>query len=264
MVFVSDVTSQSYQLNWKVEETKSHFFKVVYENLEGDLKFSIGQGEDEEFSSPWFNETLEDLFEHSDQYAILSARPDGLLDASIVTLPSQSTTESPFSFGQNGNVQHGLINRSGKNESFFLAPIQKNLFSLFFQLPEQAVQVGEKWNIDMNLINDSGLIYPKSSAKIVEVQLGDVKEKEGETEAFINYEIEEYLEGSYRGKQFKTKAQIIGKAVFLLKAGRWNRFDAIMTIESTGIMQGNQKIRFALKPLDTVPSEVLEILEDSK
>ncbi|NET35049.1 MAG: hypothetical protein F6K19_23975 [Cyanothece sp. SIO1E1] len=261
---VSNVTTQTYELNWEVARTQSHFFKVIYENLEGDLEFSMGQYDEEDFSSPWFNETLEDLFEHSNQYAILNARPDGLLDASIVTVPSKSVTEPPLAFWQSPEVQHGLINRSGKNESFFLAPMQKNLFSLFFQLPEQAVQIGQEWPIDLNMLNASAGIYPELSSKVVKAKLTNVKKKRGDTEASIQYEIKEYLEGNYQGQHIIAKAQIIGKAIFLLKAGRWKRFDAVMSIEGTGFMQGSQQIRFALKPIDKVPSEVLQLLEDSK
>ena len=97
-----------------------------------------------------------------------------------------------------GTMLHGEISEEGIIKSFYLANKQKNLVALFFQLPGRPVKVGDEWPLDIQLLStDQGFICDSSYRKNV-VRVVNISNSDGEHIVTLNYDIIEYVHGSYK------------------------------------------------------------------
>ncbi len=147
----------------------------------------------------------------------------------------------------------GSLTPEGEIHSFWLQTNQKNLLALYFELPQQAVKIGDTWPLDVQLIQNDHNFICDSSLKVNQVRLIDILEKEGERIAFLKYQIEEFVEGSFvspmgNGKATPTRMhmQYQGLGKFLIDQGRWQVYNGLMNFQAEGIMQADIQQEFSL------------------
>ena len=143
----------------------------------------------------------------------------------------------------------------GVHQSFWINNNQKNLVSIFFELPTHPVKVGDTWKLDINLIGNDQNFTCDSSYKMNEVTLTDIKNVNGEKIAVIKYDIVEYVKGIFNTPSFmggdgaqNTMMRFSHQAIaeFSVDKGRWVSYDGIMSGNTTGLMTSSNKTKFAL------------------
>jgi hypothetical protein len=151
------------------------------------------------------------------------------------------------------NIQlRGAINDSGIIESFYTKNDQRNLIALLFQLPGKQVKIGESWPLDVHLISMDQNFKCDSSYKKNVVSLVGIKKIDGETIAFLKYDIAEYVSGvfmsPFSGTDKKTVMKISFNALseFSIDKGRWVSYDGIMSLLASGIMNTNTTKKLSL------------------
>lgn len=156
-----------------------------------------------------------------------------------------------------GTILRGSVYKNGSLHSFWMKSNQKNLLSLFFELPNKTVSIGDSWTLkNVNFIgNDQNFICRKAKKKNL-ITLIDIKEKDGETVAVINYDILEFVSGDFNSPSFfgngggnkPTEMKFIYKAQaeFSIDKGKWISYNGIMSLEASGVMTSVQKQKFAL------------------
>ncbi|MEO0471540.1 MAG: hypothetical protein AAF206_18060 [Bacteroidota bacterium] len=130
------------------------------------------------------------------------------------------------------------------------------MIALFFQLPTHPVKIGDKWSLDINLIANDQTFVCDSAYKINEVTLSDIRNVKGEKIALIQYNIEEYVQGtlnlpSFLGKKSKEtkstmKFSFQGIGEFSVDKGRWATYEGTMILDASGPRISSQKTRYAL------------------
>lgn len=154
-----------------------------------------------------------------------------------------------------GIVLRGSVYESGGIHSFWTKSSQKNLISVFFELPVKAVQVGDSWELDVDLISNDQNFECDSSYRRNKVTMRDIRNVNGENIATLQYEIIEYVKGKFSapsvsGPREKTETMMKftyqAVAEFSIDKGRWLSYDGIMSLVASGIMTGNKKTKFAL------------------
>ncbi|MES1220680.1 MAG: hypothetical protein ABUT20_34590 [Bacteroidota bacterium] len=143
----------------------------------------------------------------------------------------------------NGNVMlRGAVNEGGSIQSFYVKNDQKNLISMFFELPNRQISVGDKWTLAINFISMDQNFTCDSSFKKNAVTLIDLKQTGGQTIAVLKYDIEEFVLGDFNspmtGGSKKTTMKMIFNAIaeFSIEKGRWVNYDGILSLKATGVM----------------------------
>ncbi len=155
-----------------------------------------------------------------------------------------------------GVMLRGSVYETGGIHSFWTKSNQKNLISIFFELPTKPVQAGDTWDLDINLISNDQNFECDSSYKINKVTMVDMKKIQGENIAVLKYDITEYVKGNFTtpsfggnsGGQTETMMKFTYQAVaeFSIDRGRWISYDGIMTFAASGVMTANKKTKFTL------------------
>ena len=266
--------NQTVDLKWKIgENEKLNYYTVMSEIDESSFEMDFGVFF-EAFSDSTFNKTTKDLFkkindsfEDQDFVTTLTNKNNGVIDIVMTTKPKEADNEEKNDSNDDdflkkmqlisqGVMLRGSVYETGGIHSFWVKSSQKNLIALFFELPTKPVKVGDKWSLDVNLIANDQSFDCDSSSKINEVTLTEIKEVNGETIAVLEYNIVEYVKGSYavpslfgssgEVEEATMKYSHQGIAEFSVDNGRWINYDGIMSFESTGVMTANKKTKFAL------------------
>jgi len=154
-----------------------------------------------------------------------------------------------------GVMLRGSVYAKGGVHSFWVKAQQKNLIAILFELPTQPVKVGDTWSLDVNLISNDQNFSCDSSYKMNTVTLTELKKVKGETVATLKYEIEEYVSGTFSTPMFKEggggtptmmRFSHLGIAEFSVDRGRWISYDAIMSLDATGVLRSRKKTKFSL------------------
>ncbi len=88
------------------------------------------------------------------------------------------------------------VYEDGSLHSFWLKNEQRNLISLYFELPKQEVKKGDTWSLEcFNGIQFGFVFYCEKSEKRNEVRLADIIETEKDTIAVLQYDIYELCQG---------------------------------------------------------------------
>lgn len=161
--------------------------------------------------------------------------------------------------GLNGNVVlRGRITNAGEIISTYYKNSQKNLISILFELPNRKVEIGEKWKLNLSLIEMDQNFVCDSLNKENTVYIENILEKDGDKIAVIKYNISEYAIGDFSnpmGKMFgmetdkKTFMKIshIATGYFSILKGKWVNYEGIMEIESNfSMLGGKSKTEFIL------------------
>lgn len=186
----------------------------------------------------------------------MSIKPqDDIKDPSINTTDNDDElvrTKQPRS---DGMVYRGSVYATGGMHSFWVKETQKNIFSVFFELPTQAVKIGDTWKLDVHLIGIDPGFTCDSAYHVNEVKLIDIKKGQDDTIALVQYNIVEYIEGMFSIKGFMTnkgeqkmrmKFTYQALAEFSVTKGRWISYNGIMETDDTIFTGSKNKIKFAL------------------
>ena len=161
--------------------------------------------------------------------------------------------------GLNGNiVLRGRITHSGEIISTYYKNSQKNLISVLFELPNKKVEIGEKWKLNLSLIEMDQNFVCDSLNKENSVYIEQITEKDGDKIAVIIYNIKEYVIGDFKNqmsgmfgmetnKKTYMKISHIATGYFSISKGKWINYEGIMEIESNFAMFGGKsKTEFKL------------------
>ena len=152
------------------------------------------------------------------------------------------------------------LNTTGEIQSFFLVQRQKNLISLFFKLPNKAIEVGELWNIPVNLIELGNGYRVEKSQRYNKARVLSIKnDPEKGRIAEILYVVSEELEGNYRLREdasieapvkFLIAASYVGYAELFVDKGYWKSYTAKLTFSGSGGLSINSSNLHALRPIN--------------
>ncbi|HRE79190.1 MAG TPA: hypothetical protein PLL09_15340 [Flavobacterium sp.] len=159
----------------------------------------------------------------------------------------------------NGNVVlRGRITTGGEIISTYYKNAQKNLLSVLFELPNRKVEIGEKWKLNISLIEMDQNFVCDSLSKENAVHIEEIIEKEGEKIAVIKYNISEYVIGDFNNpmgglfgidsnKKTFMKISHIATGYFSILQGKWINYEGTMEIESNfSMFGGKSKTEFKL------------------
>lgn len=154
-----------------------------------------------------------------------------------------------------GTMLRGSIYPSGELHSFWVQGKQKNLISIFFELPTEKVKVGDSWSLDnVNLIGNDQNFICEEAKKLNQVRLREIKSVDGESIAVLDYNILEYVSGQFnspfggrdKGKKTIMKFVYKAQAEFSIDKGKWISYQGIMSLDAQGIFSSRQNQKFAL------------------
>jgi hypothetical protein len=158
-----------------------------------------------------------------------------------------------------GNVVlRGRITNAGEIVSTYYKNSQKNLISVLFELPNRKVEIGEKWKLNLSLIEMDQNFVCDSLSNENSVYIEQIIEKDGDKIAVIKYNIKEYVIGDFRnpmgemfgmeaGKKTFMKISHIATGNFSILKGKWIIYEGLMEVESNfSMFGGKSKTEFKL------------------
>ncbi|MDO1501815.1 hypothetical protein Q2T40_16900 [Winogradskyella maritima] len=263
---VSNQSEEGVQLNWKVSENDTLVYRTVINQIE-DSSQDILNGIDSVNSkndnfSREFYEKIKGLYNDTNLTTTLtnSKNFDNVLN--IETIAGSRKNDSIKNSSQPtpliaGTVLRGSIYKTGSLHSFWLKRTQKNVVSLFFELPEKHLEKGDSWSLNnVNFLNNSQDFICRKAEKKNHITLNEIIEKEGRSVAIIEYDLLEFVSGEssstslFSTKEEGTKTEMTfvfkAQAEFSIDEGKWISYNGIMSLKSSGMINLNQKQKFAL------------------
>lgn len=154
------------------------------------------------------------------------------------------------------------VNDRGVNQSFYVPQKEKNILSLFFQLPKKAVKKGDVWSLPFHFVNVPGTIECKRSIQKSRVFLSEVDQtKDGRDIAYLEYRIIEHVEGFLpsppghgHDHQISLTMIFFGKARFDVTNGHWIRLRGRLRLVQSGEWKSDYEQIFTLDLRDTIPA----------
>jgi len=284
-------TDETFDLQWKVSAGDTLSYLTVMDELDSS-KFSMDFNlnrflGDTSISRGTMQETLKNLQEVYSQWQYVSTLTqkspelvEVLMNAEKKPSPEEEEGESDDEepsekekamkeqvqkMMEKNLALRGTLYNNGEIHSFWMKSKQKNLLSLFFELPEKPVKIGESWTLNIDFIAfDQHFLYD-SAYKRNEAKLVAIKKQGEETIAVIEYDAVEYVKGTFRVPDFFQSEGAVkevptmmaftyrGIAEFSLEKGRWVSYEAIAKMDSYGMIDANSQKKFALLPLEKSP-----------
>ncbi len=264
------------ELNWKLASNDSIIYKTVMNEI-GDPTFEVNfggifkslndeLGDDTKNLEKDFFKSLKNQYNNTNLITKLTNSDDfkDVLNIELIANKKDKNTSEEDVNGMQQMMQsmlkgvmlRGSVYKNGSMHSFWVRSKQKNLISLFFELPNKAVKKGDSWTLhNVNFIgNDQNFICHKAKKKN-EITLIDIIKKNGETIAVLNYDILEFVSGDFNSPAFfgsggnkKTEMEFIFKAQaeFSVDKGKWISYNGLMSLNASGVMNSSQKQKFAL------------------
>lgn len=258
-------------LNWKIPEDETIEYETVMEEMEkstfelelGDMFDKLKDSSSDNTKEEFFNK-LKDIQSNTSFKTVLSNSEnfqdvvDIEMSASSKKHDSNDDTESEkFKNLLKGIVLRGSVNKNGTMHSFWVKNDQKNLLSMFFELPKNPVSRGETWTLaNVNLIGNDQNFICEEAIKKNEVTLTDIIDRNGETIAIINYDIREYVSGDFIQPSFSGKPgsstkttmefQYTAQGEFSEDKGKWLSLTGVLSLVASGVMNSNQKQKISL------------------
>jgi ABC-type uncharacterized transport system permease subunit len=270
---------QKVDLNWKIGKQENISYLTVISDIDtssiemnfGNFFKSMSDSTDKGIAEAKdLFKKLNQSFKNIDLVTTLTNKGKGVIDIIMTTRPKEEVKKiKNDSINSNeteilkmmqamnqGVMLRGSVYTTGGIHSFWVKSDQKNLISLFFELPTKPVQVGDTWVLDINLITNDQNFDCDTSYKLNKVKLTDLRKVNGETIAVLKYDIVEYVKGIFntpsfmgnKGNQTETMMKFTHQAIgeFSVDKGRWVTYDGIMTLEASGVMTANKKTKFTL------------------
>lgn len=256
---------ETVDLKWKINDT------LTYKTVMRDI---VLEKREEQTENDSISEKMSGMFKAmQEQFSGLKYEtklfPDknGNVDIAMMLKKEKTdTTETLFTgmAQMNGNVVlRGKVSPEGELLSFYYKEAQKNLISILFELPTNPVAVGDKWELKVSMVSMDQNFKADTLYKKNVVRLKDLKTKNGNKFAVIEYDIEEYVSGDFGNGMMtmfskdkadkKTFMRMSHKATaeFDLEKGYWILYDGIMDVKtnfSLWGMGGNKRTEFKLTP----------------
>ncbi|WP_375559953.1 hypothetical protein ACE193_19870 [Bernardetia sp. OM2101] len=282
-VFITITTfaqdKESVDLRWKIQENEDLNYMTAMKEIDssymemdlGSLFNALSTNKKEGLSeSQKFFNQLNKVVYDMDYITTLHKKEDGVVDIQMKMYDGESDSEMEndtirgtktilrmMSAMNEGIVLRGSVLETGEVHSFWLQSRQKNLISVFFELPNKPVSIGDTWELDVNFITNDQNFECDSSYKINEVTLVDIKVIDGERIAVLKYNLDEYVHGTFNspalfetGGKKDSMMRFSHQAIaeFSIDKGRWISYNGIMSLEAKGVMNANKKTKFTLLP----------------
>lgn len=158
---------------------------------------------------------------------------------------------------QNAIMLQGDFDTVGNSSelTFYRTQKERNILTMFFQLPAGDISIGDEWSLPINLIETGPGIFVEDSTFNNKVKLINLISTSDGTIAEIQYRIEENIKGYIQRMPDKNKERpefsftvsSIGYGEFLVEKGYWKRQTYIISYSSTGASNLNNKYLFALE-----------------
>jgi len=271
-------TNQSFSLKWKIGENEKINYLTAMSDIDTssvDINFGnffkslsdkSGKGLSE--AKDFFNK-LNESYKNIDFITTLTNKGNGIVDIVMETRPKEDSPEKESDKKNTkedemqkmmqkmtqGVMLRGSVYENGGVHSFWVKTGQKNLISIFFELPKKEVKVGDTWQLDVNLIENDQNFICDSAYKINEVTLTEIKKVNEETIAVLKYNIVEYVKGTFNTPSYMGSGSQVTMmsfshqaiAEFSIDKGRWISYNGIMSLDtSSGVMTGKKKTKFTL------------------
>ncbi len=263
------------ELNWKLSNNDTIFYKTVMNEI-GESSFDMDFGgvfdKMNDSTNSGFKDFGKNFFKDiKDQWnntnlitkVYNSSNFEDVIEIEMIAEQKEKDeddTEDSNGFMSSmmkGTMLRGSFYKSGELHSFWVKSTQKNLLSLFFELPNGSIKVGDSWTLDnVNFIgNDQNFVCQEADKKNT-ITLTKVEEINGDTIATVEYNILEYVLGDFNtpaffgnsGKSTETEMKFIYKAEaqFSIQEGKWISYNGIMSLDSRGALKSVQRQKFAL------------------
>lgn len=263
----SDKTEVS--LNWIIPKSETITYETVMDEID-ESTFDIELGDmfnklsDSNKTNNFFDK-LKDIETNTSITTTLSNSEffENVVDIEMVATPKTSESDKDseldkFQSMMTGTMLRGSVNKDGTMHSFWVKSNQKNLISIFFELPKDPVSKGETWTLDnVNFIMNDQSFDCTEAEKTNNVTVKDIINRGGETIAIIEYDIQEYVSGDFITPSFGKKSSSSVKTTmkfqysalgeFSEDQGKWLSLTGIMSLDATGIMNTHQKKKFSLE-----------------
>ncbi|NOQ71757.1 MAG: hypothetical protein GQ574_07145 [Crocinitomix sp.] len=258
-------------LNWKIPDGEKIEYETVMEEI-GESTFEVELGglfekmkdsDSDDKKNDFFNK-LKQIQSNTSFKTTLSNSEifQDVVDIEMSATPKESDSEddseiAKFQSMLTGIVLRGTVNKDGTLHSFWVKSEQKNLLSMFFELPKGPVSRGDTWTLgNINLIgNDQNYICQEAIKENV-VTLTDIVDRDGETIAIVDYNIREYVSGDFVTPSFSGKSgestktvmefQYSAQGEFSVDQGKWVSLTGILSLDASGVMTSTQKQKFSL------------------
>lgn len=273
---VVNTNGESYDLTWKIEKDQTLAYETVMTEI-GESEFEMNFGgvfkdlsensdEDEsrKKSKEFFNK-LKDFYTNTNLVTNLSnsVEFEDVFDVEMIAIPKEEKEENDdemtnmMNSMMKGIMLRGSFYKSGRLHSFWVKSAQKNLLSLFFELPTEGLKVGDSWTLDnVNFIGNDQNFKCLEAEKHNKVLFSEIVERNKKKIAVLEYDILEYVSGdfntpSFFGKEAEntpTTMKFIykAKAEFSIADGKWISYNGIMSLDATGALTSTQRQKFAL------------------
>ncbi|MEM6894893.1 MAG: hypothetical protein AAF554_14460 [Bacteroidota bacterium] len=258
---------QIVDLKWKIRDT------ITYETVMQDV---ILEKSEERAKKDSIAEKMSAMFKSmekqlSDLKYETKLFPDknGNVDIAMMLKKDKADTTETLITGMakmNGNVVlRGKVSPDGELLSFYYKNAQKNLISILFELPAKPVAIGDKWELKVNMISMDQNFKADTLFKKNSVRLKDIKMKNGNKVAVIEYDIQQFVSGDFTNglatmflkeateKKLFMRMSHKATAEFDLKKGYWILYNGIMEIETNLSLLGmgaNKRTEFELTPVN--------------
>lgn len=266
-------STEKVNINWKIQDDETIVYKTLMNEIDtSNIEFNFGGifdvlGDSIPFDSKSMFNKIQESFKNIDLITTLTSKGDAVkiemktVDQEKVKKKKKKNDDeidiqNLLSSLNDGVMLRGSVYKSGGIESFWVKSNQKNLISIFFELPKGEVKIGETWQLDVNFIGNDQNFDCDSSFHKNEVTLIDVRIIEGDTIAVLKYDIQEYVEGGFKSpfsdEPTITKMLMTHEAIgeFSITKGRWNEYNGIMKLIASGIMTSNTVKSFSLITVD--------------
>ena len=208
------------------------------------------------FNSDIFKE-LREMNQHSDMKTYLAESNvfEGIIDVEMIRREVNENNDSlkkiGFSDMLTGTQLKGTIHPNGSIHSFWLNNAQKNLISLFFELPKMKIKVGDVWSLqNLNYIQYGNIFNCEKAEKTNEVKLTGIRNIDNDKIAIIEYNIHEFVSGKieFFGSIIPSQMEVSFKAKseFSVNKGKWVSYFGLLTVKSNGMMNSNSSQKFVL------------------
>ena len=265
------------RLKWKIDKEQDIRYETIMNDIidpSFDMNFGgifdklldSTSGNKKEMKN--FFKKFQNMFNDTQFITVLSNSDhfDNVFDITMSTKPKEDTKEDNDSSNDASDIMskmmqkmtkgvmlRGSLYKDGGLQSFWNKNAQKNLVSLFFELPAKDLSIGDTWTLsNVNLLQfDQNFVCEKAQKKNI-ITLTEIIEEDGNQIALIDYDILEYVygvfENPFQNKKINTKMRMVYKAQakFSITKGRWVGYTGIMSIDASGIMNSKQKKKFAL------------------
>jgi len=179
-------------------------------------------------------------------------------DKTIPELKAKTLDDSLRNIGKllskltSGVRLRGSVYEDGSIESFYTKNDQRNLLSIFFELPAKKIKVGDTWALDVHLLSADEYFVCDSSFKRNKVTLVSIENINGEHIATLKYDILEYMHGDFKSPMGEGSQNLMMKmthqaiARFSIEKGRWVFYEGVMSLSSTGMMSSQSTKKLSL------------------